>query len=151
MVDGTQALACLVPALGHSLPSPPSRRIHLLGPTWYHIGWPLIAHSHLESQSHGSEGASGSNRWQAQISALGMKDGVFITCNHSSHRTPATLIAGWNVTWLHPMIAVHSTSISLCIKSAYFFLSVHPTKNNNLQLRFFCLLSYFSPRHFIFF
>lgn len=98
--------------------------------SWFHLGWPLTSHSCLESRDHGSECASGSEQsvGEAGAPALGMKGGVFIICNHSSHRTPATLIIGWNVRWLYLMTAVHSYHINLILHNIW---EIFPLNSSN--------------------
>lgn len=122
VVDGTQALARLVPALGHSLPSPPSKENTSLGP--HLVPYRLAPHCPQPPGvpiSWVEEPVDPTVGW-AQISALEYEGwSIYYLQSLFTSKTPATLIAGWNVTWLRPMIAVHSTSISLCIKSAYFF------------------------------
>lgn len=99
-------------------------------PSWFHLGWSLTSHSCLESWDHGSVCARGSEQSVRETGtpALGMRGGVFIICNHSSHRTPATLIISWNVIWLYLMTAVHSYHINLILHKIW---EIFPLNSSN--------------------
>lgn len=85
VAEGIQAEACLTPPITHDLPpSDTWERAASLRPSdtsWTPTLWLPTSQGQLESLHHGSERIVG----EARTSSLCMKDGVFITCNHSSH------------------------------------------------------------------